>query len=77
MYYVGRRNTKLPPKGDDSQGNYLWDKHDHLGFRYELIERLGGGSFGEVVKAFDHKSKEFVAIKIIKSNKEHFQLALN
>ena len=41
------------------------------------MERLGCGSFGEVVKAFDHKSKDFVAIKIIKSNKEYFQLALN
>ena len=77
VYYVGRRSVKMMPNGDDPQGNLIWDKHDHVGFRYEVIEKLGSGSFGEVVKGFDHKTKDLVAIKIIKSNKEYFQLALN
>ncbi len=38
---------------------------------------MGSGAFGEVVKAFDHKHKEMVAVKIIKSRTEHMQLALN
>ena len=46
IYYIGNRMAKHDPRGDDSQGNYLWEKHDHLGFRYELIEKLGAGSFG-------------------------------
>ena len=37
VYYIGNRTSKPPPRGDDNQGNYLWDKHDHIGFRYELI----------------------------------------
>lgn len=48
-----------------------------MGYRYELVECLGSGAFGEVIKAYDHKNKETVAIKIIKSKKEHMQLALN
>ena len=55
----------------------MWKKHEQLGFRYELLECLGSGAFGEVVKAYDHKNKELVAVKIIRSKKEHMQLALN
>lgn len=35
---------------------------------------LGRGSFGQVVKVFDHKRKEHVALKVIRSQKKfHFQ----
>ena len=34
-------------------------------FRYEIIKYLGGGTYGEVVKAFDHKFDTEVAIKIL------------
>lgn len=40
--------------------------HDQLNYRYEIVAPLGKGAFGETVKCFDHKDKEFVAIKIIK-----------
>ena len=33
-------------------------------FRYEIIKYLGGGTYGEVVKALDHKFDSEVAIKI-------------
>ena len=36
-----------------------------LRFRYEIIKYLGGGTYGEVVKAFDHKFDAEVAIKIL------------
>lgn len=39
---------------------------DHLIFRYEILEELGQGSFGTVVKCRDHKTAEVVAIKIIR-----------
>jgi dual specificity tyrosine-phosphorylation-regulated kinase 2/3/4 len=30
-----------------------------------------------VVKAFDHKTRETVAVKIVRAGREHMQLALN
>jgi serine/threonine protein kinase len=48
-----------------------------VGYRYELLEGLGRGAFGEVVKAFDHKTRETVAVKIVRAGREHMQLALN
>jgi dual specificity tyrosine-phosphorylation-regulated kinase 2/3/4 len=29
---------------------------DHIGFRWEVIEFLGKGSFGQALKCFDHKT---------------------
>lgn len=42
---------------------------DHVLYRFEILAILGKGSFGQVVKAFDHKTKAAVAIKIIRNKK--------
>ncbi|KAJ3187594.1 Dual specificity tyrosine-phosphorylation-regulated kinase, partial [Irineochytrium annulatum] len=71
-------NTKEEDKGvfnhgyDDARGDYYLTYHDHIGYRYELISLLGKGSFGQVVKCYDHKAKCHVALKIIR-NKKRFE----
>lgn len=55
---------------NDEEGNYILVPNDHILYRYEIIESLGKGSFGEAIKCFDHKAKEFVCIKMIKSNRK-------
>lgn len=57
---------------DDEQGDYQVILKDHLGYRYEVHEFLGQGSFGQAIKCYDHKTGEDVAIKIIR-NKKKFQ----
>ncbi|KAI9471947.1 MAG: kinase-like domain-containing protein [Benjaminiella poitrasii] len=60
---------------DDEKGDYKIVIKDHLNYRYEIIESLGKGSFGQVVKCRDHKlaktdSKDsVVAVKIIRNKK--------
>lgn len=41
--------------------------HDHISYRYEILEIIGKGSFGQVVRAFDHKTSKHVAIKILRN----------
>ncbi len=55
---------------NDREGDYQFQKGYHLNYRYEIIELLGKGSFGEAVKCYDHKNKEIVCIKIINSRDE-------
>lgn len=43
--------------------------HDHIAYRYEVLEVIGKGSFGQVLKCLDHKTNEMVAIKIIRNKK--------
>lgn len=43
--------------------------HDHIAYRYEVLEMIGKGSFGQVAKCLDHKNNELVALKIIRNKK--------
>lgn len=45
--------------------------HDHIAYRYEVLEMIGKGSFGQVAKCLDHKNNELVALKIIRNKKRY------
>lgn len=79
IYFVGPNSRKVEGcKGathnagyDDESGSYIKVLHDHMCYRYEILEVIGKGSFGSVVKSHDYKSNGLVAIKIIR-NKARF-----
>ncbi|KJA27320.1 hypothetical protein HYPSUDRAFT_131397 [Hypholoma sublateritium FD-334 SS-4] len=61
---------------DDERGDYLVVNHDHLAYRYEIIDTLGKGSFGQVLHCRDHCTGESVAVKIIRNKKRFHHQAL-
>ena len=61
---------------DDDRGDYKIVNGDHLAYRYEIVDILGKGSFGQVVRCIDHKTGVLVAIKIIRNKKRFHQQAL-
>jgi dual specificity tyrosine-phosphorylation-regulated kinase 2/3/4 len=61
---------------DDDRGDYTIVPGDHLLYRYEVIDVLGKGSFGQVVRCIDHKTGTLVAVKIIRNKKRFHQQAL-
>ncbi|OMJ94751.1 hypothetical protein SteCoe_1930 [Stentor coeruleus] len=68
IYFFGPNAAKQKGNFTDASGNFIVRLKDHISFRYEICEILGSGSFGQVLKCFDHKDQQNVAIKIIKSH---------
>ena len=54
---------------DDENYDYIVTSGEMFYDRYVIKERIGKGSFGQVVRAVDTKTQKDVAIKIIKSKK--------
>ncbi|XP_046382459.1 dual specificity tyrosine-phosphorylation-regulated kinase 1B isoform X2 [Ischnura elegans] len=85
VYYAKKKRRAQQTQGEDSShkkerklynDGYDDDNHDYIikngeKFldRYEIDSLIGKGSFGQVVKAFDHEEQCHVAIKIIKNKK--------
>lgn len=86
VYFCGTQNARKvagdlqsdkPNHGyDDDRGDYTIVPGDHLAYRYEIIDVLGKGSFGQVVRCIDHKLGVLVAVKIIRNKKRFHQQAL-
>ncbi|KAF1825941.1 kinase-like protein, partial [Dissoconium aciculare CBS 342.82] len=71
------KNSKAGNYGyDDERGDYNIVLGDHLAYRYEVVDVLGKGSFGQVVRCVDHKAGGIVAVKIIRNKKRFHQQAL-
>lgn len=60
---------------DDMHGSYIHVAHDHIAYRYEMLRVIGKGSFGSVIRAFDHKNMQNVALKMVRNEKRFHQQA--
>jgi dual specificity tyrosine-phosphorylation-regulated kinase 2/3/4 len=65
----GRVNEETNHGFDTDDQEYVVRYNDHIDYRYEIVKKLGKGSFGIVLRVFDHKMQEFVALKILKNKK--------
>lgn len=54
---------------DDEHYDYILTTGEVIFDRYEIKERIGKGSFGQVIQAYDRQMMRDVAIKIIKSKR--------
>ncbi|KAK3087855.1 hypothetical protein FSP39_011544, partial [Pinctada imbricata] len=61
---------------DDENGSYIKLIGDHVCYRFEIVEVIGKGSFGHVIRAFDHKRDMDIAIKVIRNKKRFHHQAL-
>ena len=60
---------------DDEHGSYIDVPHDHVAYRFEVLKLLGKGSFGQVMKVYDHKSQTHIALKMVRNEKRFHRQA--
>lgn len=83
VYFIGVNAKKRPGRVghpnnseyDNEQGSYIHIPHDHVAYRYEVLKVIGKGSFGQVVKAYDHKTHQHVALKMVRNEKRFHRQA--
>jgi dual specificity tyrosine-phosphorylation-regulated kinase 2/3/4 len=79
IYFIGANAKKRLASGpndyDNENGSYIHIPHDHIAYRYEVLKIIGKGSFGQVVKAYDHKTREHVALKMVRNEKRFHRQA--
>jgi len=86
FFNINKRKQKnmqgMTPDGVDNNGfdndknEYITEEGQHIAYRYEITDRLGKGSFGQVFKCFDHKNQEVVALKILRNKKRLYKQGL-
>ncbi|KAG5469464.1 hypothetical protein LSCM1_02685 [Leishmania martiniquensis] len=83
VHYAGQRcvdKVKSSANGnndgyDTEEGEYIFCVRDHIAYRYEVLEELGSGAFGQVFKAIDHADQSIVAVKVIRNQRRVLQQA--
>lgn len=68
LYYLHDNSDHPRYHVEDNNVFYNFSRGAHIAFRYEQLEFLGQGSFGCVIKCYDHKLAKTVAIKCIADN---------
>lgn len=80
IYYVGCEAKKIDANHcrdyDDENGFYREIIQDQIHYRYEICQRIGQGSFGIVLRCFDHQIQQFIALKILRRKKRFRHQAL-
>lgn len=61
------QRNKPSDKIDDEDGHYIVHENSRLGEKYNLLNLLGQGTFGKVVRAIDIRNRKEVAVKIIRA----------
>lgn len=84
VYYISPRSVKEDNHESDTprydtfltSGDFYFIKQEQVAYRYELVDKLGHGSFGFVFKVVDHKHNQLVALKVIKNREKFYNQAL-
>lgn len=72
---IGGANNNGYDDENGGAGSYKPVQHDHILYRFEILKILGKGSFGQVLKCYDHKLGSHIAIKIVRNEKRFHRQA--
>lgn len=75
-YPSAPRNASPLWREDDKDGHFVFAVGENLTPRYRINSKMGEGTFGQVLECWDLETREFVAIKIVRSIHKYRQAAM-
>ncbi|KAL5674411.1 hypothetical protein ACJX0J_018717, partial [Zea mays] len=73
---VARGGASPPWREDDRDGHYVFDLGENLTRRYKILSKMGEGTFGRVLECWDRETREYVAIKVVRSIRKYRDAAM-
>ncbi|XP_010254141.1 PREDICTED: serine/threonine-protein kinase AFC3 isoform X2 [Nelumbo nucifera] len=69
------RPASPPWREDDREGHYVFNLGENLTPRYKILSKMGEGTFGRVLECWDRQTREYVAIKVVRSLRKYREAA--
>ncbi|KAK9273400.1 hypothetical protein L1049_018210 [Liquidambar formosana] len=70
------RHMSPPRRDDDREGHYVFNYGENLTPRYKILSKMGEGTFGRVLECWDRQTREYVAIKVVRSMRKYRDAAM-
>ncbi|POO03903.1 Serine/threonine protein kinase [Trema orientale] len=70
------RHASPPKRDDDRDGHYVFNLGENLTSRYKILSKMGEGTFGRVLECWDRQTREYVAIKVVRSIRKYRDAAM-
>ncbi|KGN62838.1 serine/threonine-protein kinase AFC3 [Cucumis sativus] len=71
-----KRHVSPPRRDDDREGHYVFNLGENLTPRYKILSKMGEGTFGRVLECWDRQTREYVAIKVVRSIRKYRDAAM-
>ncbi|KAL0312008.1 UNVERIFIED_CONTAM: Serine/threonine-protein kinase AFC3 [Sesamum radiatum] len=71
-----RRHVSPPKRDDDRDGHYVFSMGENLTPRYKILGKMGEGTFGRVLECWDRQTREYVAVKVVRSISKYRDAAM-
>ncbi|XP_020550307.1 serine/threonine-protein kinase AFC3 isoform X3 [Sesamum indicum] len=71
-----RRHVSPPKRDDDRDGHYVFSLGENLTPRYKILGKMGEGTFGRVLECWDRQTREYVAVKVVRSISKYRDAAM-
>ncbi|KAL0330766.1 UNVERIFIED_CONTAM: Serine/threonine-protein kinase AFC3 [Sesamum angustifolium] len=71
-----RPHVSPPKRDDDRDGHYVFSLGENLTPRYKILGKMGEGTFGRVLECWDRQTREYVAVKVVRSISKYRDAAM-
>ncbi|XP_058785135.1 serine/threonine-protein kinase AFC3-like isoform X2 [Vicia villosa] len=73
---IEKKHASPPRRNEGRDGHYVFNLGENLTPRYKILGKMGEGTFGRVLECWDRQTRDYVAIKVIRSIQKYRDAAM-